>query len=159
MNERTVIPADPDQRRQLWRQWIHLDEPRSPAAVRSTVRRVPHSQDAPTPLSSDWLPDVIDAPAGVIHGLKRAIADCLVGGTLPLADRERLIARSVKLGLNRFEANLLIAAVQNRHRAAPEAAPAPEAETPRRLSLGWMLLIALLLELVGGLVLMRHLLI
>jgi hypothetical protein len=135
MSERVFIPADPDRRRELWRQWILTDEPRRAPVIRCV-------QPRQTSASSDWLPEVIQAPPGLIHGLKTAIADCLVGGTLPVADRERLIARSIKLGLSRFEANLLIAAVQNRYR---ESTVVSESEA-RPLSLGWLVLGAVAIE-------------
>lgn len=159
MSDRVFIPADPDQRRVLWRQWIHTDPPRGEPSQRTTTvaRRVERPQQSTrsepsSPAASDWLPEVIDAPAGVIHGLKTAIADCLVGGTLPIADRERLIARSIKLGLSRFEANLLIAAVQNRHR---EFQPSIAAPPVYRFPMGWLLLAFLAVEAAVGIVLFR----
>ena len=143
MNARVSIPADPHERRRLWREWIHMDTPAVEDRQRPTVRRVEAAESHPK--QTDWLPDVIDAPEGVIHGLKRAISECLVGGTLPIADRERLITRSLKLGLNRFEANLLIAAVQNRHRVNPTLPPV-EIEPRRRWSLLQILGLALAVE-------------
>jgi hypothetical protein len=141
MNAREFIPTDPSERRRLWREWIHVDAPRNNAVV----RRVP-APSVESPISNDWLPEVIDAPTGVIHGLKTAIAECLVGGTLPIVDRNRLISRSIKLGLTRFEANLLIAAVQNRHRASAEI-DRSACETGRRsFPWGWLLAGAIAFE-------------
>lgn len=138
MEARVYIPTDPERRRQLWLEWIHTDTPRADRVVRTAPSK---------PADEDWLPEVIDAPASVVHGLKRAIAECIVGGTLSIVDRQRLIARSMKLGLNRFEANLLIAAVQNRCRAAEDRVPT--LPRPMRWGMGTLLLALLLAEAVA----------
>jgi hypothetical protein len=44
------------------------------------------------------------------------VRDSLVGGELPLSDRERIVRRAQQLGVNRFETSLIIAAVQHRAR-------------------------------------------
>jgi hypothetical protein len=72
-----------------------------------------------TEADGDWLADVLgNRPAGVVEGLSAAVRESLVGTELPASDRERLLRRAGVLGLNRFEANLLIAAVQHRARRA-----------------------------------------
>lgn len=61
-----------------------------------------------------WTQQTIDATPGVVAGLRRAIEAALVDGHLAITDRRRLIERAERLGVNRFEASLLIAAVQHR---------------------------------------------
>lgn len=162
MSFRIAIPTDPDERRKLWREWVHLDtpsgevvRPNAPvpaAAARSgVVRRVRLADEEkvtaePSP-ETDWLPQVLDAPAGVIFGLRRAVEECLDGDRLPIRDRERLISRALRLGLNRFEANLLIAAVQHRARNARSEAEVAAHRHRRRWSLGTLITAALALEL------------
>lgn len=143
MSSTLTIPVDPHERRRLWRQWIHADAPQGERVQRPAVRRVDAS--SATSVQSDWLSEVLSAPPSVIAGLKRAIDESLVGPILPIADRERLIRRAMKLGLNRFEANLMIAAVQNRAlERASTSTPTPRA--PRKWSIPALLCALLLAE-------------
>ena len=149
MNDaRPHLPADAAERRRLWREWIHVDAPARPATVglrtagRATDRLATIAR-RPEPREGDWLHDVLAAPAGVIAGLSAAIRGSLVGSELPASDRARLLRRAERLGLNRFEANLLIAAVQNRARsAADDAPPRFVATLPRERSFGVARLVA-----------------
>ena len=115
------FPADPALRRQLWRQWVHLDEPtNSTTATVTRLRLAPKAPSASTDeskvTSTNWTATTIDATPGVVDGLRAAIAAAVVNGQLSNADRARLIGRGVRLGLSRFDASLLVAAVQ--HEAA-----------------------------------------
>jgi hypothetical protein len=104
------LPADPAERRRLWREWTHSDSPRvQTTPVQRAMRRA-------VPALELWAQEAIDAPAAVTAGLRRAIEAAIIDGHLGIADRERLLRRAERLGVKRFEANLLIAAVQ--HRAA-----------------------------------------
>ncbi len=71
---------------------------------------------ADTMSDPDWLAETVRCPPAVIRGYSAAIAACIVNGSIPLTDRQRLVRRGVRLGLTRFEANLVIAAVQHRAR-------------------------------------------
>jgi len=56
----------------------------------------------------------------------RRVAERLVCGLLPWTDRQILVAQAAAIGIGRFEANLLIAAVQ--HAVPARSIPAPAAE-------------------------------
>ncbi len=144
------ISADPLERRRLWREWIHTDRPQVERTQKAIVRRAVDASRE----SNDWLPEVIGAPEGIINGLKRAVDDCLIGDILPIADRERLLRRAVKLGLNRFEANLLIAAVQNRARERCEPNQS-HARAPASWGLTRLVAIALTIEAIAVLLVAR----
>jgi hypothetical protein len=63
------------------------------------------------------LEHVLGADPAVLRGYARAIDDALADrGALSLADRDRLVSRGQRLGLKRFDANLVIAAMEQRHR-------------------------------------------
>lgn len=69
------------------------------------------------------LTDVIAAPAApVARGFASAVRGALQGGVLSFDDRDRLIARAGRLGLSRFDALLIIAAVQH-GQASTQAQP------------------------------------
>lgn len=105
------FPADLALRRQLWRQWTQSDAPQG-------ERRQPVRRAQPRPLTATDIASLtIDATPGVVQGLKRAIVDSMVDGQLSNGDRERLVARAMRLGLDRFQANLLVAAVQHAERS------------------------------------------
>ena len=59
------------------------------------------------------------APA-VLRGFTRAVADALDDGVLRFDRRQQLVARAGRLGIRRFDATLIIAAVQYRHERRPE---------------------------------------
>lgn len=59
---------------------------------------------------------VLGADPAVVRGYAAAIDDTVATRTLTLADRDRLIQRGQRLGLRRFDANLVLAAVEQRHR-------------------------------------------
>jgi len=70
------------------------------------------------------------------------VACRLVGGALPWSSRQFLLRQAARRRIGRFEANLIIAAVQHHLPAAPPAAPRPV--QPRRRLFVPMALIALL---------------
>jgi hypothetical protein len=66
------------------------------------------------------LEPMLDANPAVVRGFSRAVTNAMEDGALSLATRDRLIERGVRLGLKRFDANLIIAVLeQRRHEAAP----------------------------------------
>lgn len=69
------------------------------------------------------LEHVLRVPAAIVHGFAEAVADALVAGVLPYADRQRLLRRAARLGIGRFDANLIIASVQ--HRESPTSIDRP----------------------------------
>lgn len=71
--------------------------------MRSARRLVPHTQTLEHVLGSD--------PA-VVRGFARATQEKLAAGPLSLRDRDRLISRGQRLGLKRFDANLIVASVE-----------------------------------------------
>lgn len=50
----------------------------------------------------------------ILRGYCQAIEQKLIQGPLSLSDRDRLIRRGVRLGLKRFDANLVLAVVEHR---------------------------------------------
>lgn len=62
------------------------------------------------------LEHMLDASPAVVRGFSRAVNDALARGGLSLSTRDRLINRGVRLGLKRFDANLVIAVLEQRRR-------------------------------------------
>ena len=95
------------------------------------VRPMRYVAEAAAPLASkaaadDWgLP--MSSPPAAVRGFSRAVADRLDGGVLRWDDRRDLIARARRLGIDRFEANLIIAGVQ--HNAPPSPAETAAADS------------------------------
>jgi hypothetical protein len=147
------FPDDAIERGRLWREWISMDTPA--IETRHVVRRAVKPRDR----KEDWLPDVINAPTPIVNGLADAVRESMVGDQLAAEDRNRLIARAVRLGLNRFEANLLLAAVV--HRATADTHPPVfEPVTPRpsvtdRFNVGLIVGCAVVLEIVVAVALWR----
>lgn len=109
------FPADPALRRQLWRQWVHLDPPRGDKPVTPIrVVRKPHPAKIQSTNIEPAMGDALDATPGVVEGLRSAIEAALVDGQLSLADRHRFISRGIRLGLSRFDASLVVASVQHK---------------------------------------------
>ena len=69
------------------------------------------------PLVTQTLEHVLAADPAVIRGYARAAADRMASGVLTLADRDLLLRRGERLGLGRFDANLILAVVERRQRA------------------------------------------
>lgn len=59
---------------------------------------------------------VLGADPAVVRGFARAAADRLEQGPLTLDARDRLLRRGERLGIRRFDANLVVAAVEHRRR-------------------------------------------
>jgi hypothetical protein len=63
---------------------------------------------------NDWSHSAILGDRGVVaRNFADLVAARMVGTVLPLSERESLVKAAARHGINRFEANLLIAAVQN----------------------------------------------
>jgi hypothetical protein len=63
------------------------------------------------------LEHVLTIEPAIVRGFAEAVADSLQGGVLPYSDRQRLLRRAARLGIGRFDANLIIASVQHRRPA------------------------------------------
>lgn len=89
------------------------------------------------------LEHVLGADPAVVRGFATAAADRFDAGPLTLDARDRLLSRGERLGLRRFDANLVLAAVEQQHRAAPRTAASPATRSPviepaaPRLKLHW----------------------
>lgn len=59
---------------------------------------------------------VLGADPAVVRGFARAATDHLSAGPITLIERDRLLKRAERLGIGRFDANLVLAAVEHRHR-------------------------------------------
>jgi len=78
--------------------------------MRTVTAHQPPTQTLETVLGSD--------PA-VVRGFAKAADDKLARGHLNLADRDLLISRGQRLGLKRFDANLILATMEQRRRERP----------------------------------------
>ena len=58
-----------------------------------------------------------DDPA-VVRGYAKAASDAMGHGPLTLAERSRLLSRGERLGIRRFDANLILAAVEQQRDAS-----------------------------------------
>ncbi|HEY0007663.1 MAG TPA: hypothetical protein VGB55_02970 [Tepidisphaeraceae bacterium] len=63
------------------------------------------------------LEHVLGADPAVVRGYAQAAQALLAKGTLSLKARDQFIARGERLGLRRFDANLVLAAVEQQFRA------------------------------------------
>lgn len=74
-----------------------------------------------------------DDPA-VLRGFAKAAHDALANGPLTLDGRQRLLARGERLGIRRFDANLILAAVEQKQSISPDrwrpVAPVPADAKP-----------------------------
>jgi len=59
---------------------------------------------------------LVDVDGAVVRGFARAVGDQLDIGPLTLATRDRLLGRAQRLGIKRFDANLIVAAVEQNAR-------------------------------------------
>ncbi len=71
-----------------------------------------HAHQPPT----QTLEHVLGSDPAVVRGFAKAAHDKLARGPLNLADRDRLISRGERLGLKRFDANLILATMEQRRR-------------------------------------------
>lgn len=60
------------------------------------------------------LQQLLGVDQAILKGYCRALEQKLADGPLSLSDRDRLIARGMHLGLKRFDANLVLAAMEHR---------------------------------------------
>jgi len=79
-----------------------------------------------------WLEEVINAPTGAATGLASAVVDAMDGPRLPWEARQQILGRAARLGISRFDANLIIAAVLHRGAHANEAPPTASSVSFRR---------------------------
>lgn len=93
------------------------------------------------------LEHVLTVPPAIVRGYANAVADSLVAGVLPYADRDRLLRRAARLGIGRFDANLIIASVQ--HRSSDDRPFRSDPGRNRDRPPGWLsvLLVVLLTQL------------
>ena len=63
--------------------------------------------------------DVAAEPVGLAGGFAAEVERRMDGPVLRLAQRRTLLAKAQRMGIGRFEANLVIAAVQHERRAGP----------------------------------------
>lgn len=89
------------------------------------------------PRLTQTLEHVLAADPAVIRGYARAAADRLAAEPLTLADRDLLLRRGERLGLGRFEANLILAVVERRHRSQTPPVRPVRAEQTRTRRIAW----------------------
>jgi len=94
------------------------------------------------------LPPAAPQPMGGAMGFAAHVADNLTGSILTHSDRQSLLEEAGRRGIARFEANLIIAAVQHRKAADPTFHLAP---THRFAWAPALLFIALQLAIFAGL--------
>ena len=138
-----------------------LNNPRnvgSGVADRSTrPRDVGHAAQATRPVVQvGHLEHVLTIAPAIVRGFAQAVADSLQDGVLPYADRQRLLRRATRLGIGRFDANLIIASVQHRQpaRDAPPRSGVVDARGWKRALLIVLTIEATLAGVVGWLFLL-----
>jgi hypothetical protein len=112
-----------------------------------------HSSGGARPDLAGSLPPVPGIPPQAAERFARLVQSRLEGQILRLQERQLLLRTARRMGIDRFQANLIIAAVQHAHRPAPPAPTAPAPAAPR----GWLIPVALflLIEAVTALCLYR----
>ena len=128
----------------------HVVEP----VVQQTTRAEPVELAEP-PRSSDvgdGVRSVLNAPADVVDGFAALVRAALDEGIIRHSRRQSLLRRAGRLGIGRFEATLIIAAVEHRRRGY--AGAGGEVLPPvKRRSVGVVVGAVLLVEVAAGLVL------
>jgi hypothetical protein len=86
---------------------------------------------------SDWSRSAVLGMRGsTARGFADQVAGQLVGTVLPWSQRETLIEAALAQGINRFEANLIIAAVQHQMGVGKRRSDEKKAPLYRRIALG-----------------------
>ncbi|MGD0464406.1 MAG: hypothetical protein ABSB74_18130 [Tepidisphaeraceae bacterium] len=81
---------------------------------------------------NDWSHSAILGDRGVVaRNLADLVAARMVGTVLPFSERESLVRAAARHGINRFEANLLIAAVQHQMDVGRQRLAKPESARMR----------------------------
>jgi hypothetical protein len=132
----STIPAPPDTREYLRQarriRAIHRGNPtKTQQALKNLIAaRIPQSELVefpPMPRSKiDWSTSAVlghRAPAARLFADQ--VAEKLLGKVLTYTARQELLALAERLGINRFEANLIIATVQNR---IAQISPVPKSQ-------------------------------
>jgi hypothetical protein len=89
---------------------VRTDQP-----LRTVSRAAPgRDADARRDVGVGHLEHLLTVPTATVRGFAGAVADALHDGVLPYADRMRLLKRAERLGIGRFDANLIIASVRAR---------------------------------------------
>lgn len=97
----------------------------------------------------DWSRSaVLGARSGQARNFADLVANQLVNTVLPLSRRESLIRLAARHGINRFEANLIIAAVQNQLDVGRQRTEAPMRRRGVRIAAG----IAMFLAIQAGII-------
>ena len=90
----------------------------------------------PTPQSSlNTLEQLLPAKGAILRGYAKGVSDELSRGPLTLDRRDRLIGRGAHLGLNRFEAALVLAVAERQPNPAPQQSGTLLEEPRQRSSL------------------------
>lgn len=105
-----------------------------PAAMLAALRDLAAAQPPSTPIHN--APP--DLPPAAGEAFSQLVLDHLDGPVLRFSVRQKLLRQADALGLGRFEANLLIALVEHRHRQSPVL-------PPRRTRRNWRAMVIFLL--------------
>ena len=107
----------------------------APAALHLSLR----SLKPATPVEVQRVPTILDAPPAERFAL--LVRYSLIGTLLPYSARQALIRKAGRMGIKRFDANLIIAMVQ--HRAGGSSIGAE----PNRRGSGWIWWVAMGLQI------------
>jgi hypothetical protein len=108
---------------------------------RRRVREPVSDMPVERPARIDWSESaILGCRSAAARDLADLVASRMVGSALPWSDRQYVFRQAAKKRIARFEANLIIAAVQNRLADKSGAAPAKTgARKPRtRIPVGWI---------------------
>ena len=96
----------------------------SPAALHVSLRSLKPAQPVEVRPARP-VPSILDAPAAEKFAV--LVRYSLVGSLLPYSARQALLRKAARMGISRFDANLIIATVQYRSGGTP---PVTEQEAP-----------------------------
>ena len=89
-----------------------------PAAMIHALRDLAAAQPAPQSVVADRVAPQDDRPSAG-EAFSELVRDHLDSPILRFSTRQKLLRQAAQMGLGRFEANLLIALVEHRHRSHP----------------------------------------
>lgn len=114
--------------------WVHRNDPLRRAR---SLRELSHRFDQP----SDPIPST--GPVESVRQFARRVANELDGSTLLYSNRLKLLRAARRQGIRRFDANLIIAAVQDR---VPNVSPPRANGRPSRSSAAATLAVAIVVQ-------------
>lgn len=123
-----------------------------PAAMMEALRDLAVAADRAAAAQHNQQPTKGDPrPFSASEAFSQLVLDHLEGPVLRFSVRQKLLRQAAEMGIGRFEANLLIALVEHRHRQSPPPWPSqPSHRTPWRTAAIVLLIEVILLTAAGA---------